>query len=85
MSKTHELKTWPDVFQEILDEMKVHEFRRNDRDFELGDHIHHREFNPVGEWYTGRSAHTIITSISYGPEWGIPSGFVAMSIKLLKG
>ena len=85
MNKTHELKTWPDVFQETLDGLMCHQFRRNDRDFVIGDILHLREFEPVGERYTGRSIRAIITSISYGPEWGIPTGFVVMSIKAFIG
>jgi hypothetical protein len=81
MNKIHELKTWPDVFQEVLDDLKVHEFRNNDRGFKSGDYLHLREFNPVGEVYTGRSISVIITSISYGPEWGIPEGYAVMSIR----
>ena len=81
MNKIHELKTWPDVFQEIYDGLKQHEFRKNDRDFKRGDHLYLREFIPVGEYYTGRVISAIITSISYGPEWGIPEGFAVMTIK----
>lgn len=81
MNKTHKLKTWPDVFQGILDNLIRHQFRRNDRNFLLGDILHLREFIPSGERYTGREIRAIITAISYGPEWGIPTGFVAMSIK----
>lgn len=81
----HELKTWPDVFDDILSGHKTHEFRRNDRAFESGDVLLLREFVPAGERYTGREVAVQIKAISYGPEWGIPEGYAAFSIKKLDG
>lgn len=77
----HTLKTWPDVFKEIQAGRKLHEFRKNDRGFELGDKVLFREFEPVGEVYSGAVVLIEISSISYGPEWGIPDGFCAFSIR----
>lgn len=76
----HELKTWPDMFEEIGTGRKVHEFRKNDRDFREGDLLLLREFEPAGERYTGREIPVRIMSISYGPAWGIPKGYAAFSI-----
>lgn len=81
--KTHALKTWPDVFQEIVDGVKRHEYRRNDRDFQSGDHVLLREFDPVSETYSGREVLAQIAAISYGPEWGIPEGYAVFSILLI--
>ena len=79
----HVLKTWPDVFQEILDGHRTHEFRRNDRDFQSGHVLLLKEFMPAGESYTGREVLVRVMSISYGPEWHIPEGYAAYSIKRL--
>lgn len=76
----HELKTWPDVFQEIVEGRKRHEYRRNDRGFMLWDHVLLQEWDPMEEKYTGHSYMCQITSISYGPEWGIPEGFAVFTI-----
>lgn len=46
MSTVHELKTWPDSFQAILDDIKTHEVRTFDRPFAVGDVLHLREFVP---------------------------------------
>lgn len=78
----HELKTWPDMFEEIIRGRKVHEFRRNDRNFEEGDLILLREFEPAGERYTGDEIPVRIMSISYGPQWGIPKGYAVFSIRV---
>ena len=87
MPNTHELKTWPDVFQAMIDETKTHEYRKDDRDFGLGDILHNREWKPTVDLnsgaYTGREARFLVTNIDKGPTWGIAPGFAVMSIKLL--
>jgi len=81
----HTLKTWPDVYQEIEDGTKVHEFRKNDRGFKRGDIVLLEEFIPAGERFTGRQQAVQIMAISYGPEWGIPKGWAAFSIRKVDG
>lgn len=78
--KGHVLKTWPDMFQAIVDGRKCHEFRKNDRDFAEGDILALREYEPAGDHYTGRSVSAVIGSISYGPEWGIPEGYAVFTL-----
>ena len=46
MPSTHELKTWPDSFQALIDGTKTHELRPADRSFEVGDILFLREFSP---------------------------------------
>ena len=46
MPKVHDLKTWPDSFQAVLDGTKTHELRPSDRDYEVGDVLHLQEFVP---------------------------------------
>ena len=82
----HELKTWPDVFEATWRGEKLHEFRRNDRGFNRGDVLILREWSPdlaAGDRYTGREVTALITHIDHGPEWGIPDGFVNMTIKII--
>lgn len=79
---THYLKTWPDIFEEVWNDDKTHEWRRDDRGFKLGDRIVLEEFEPVGERYLGRTIDGTITSISTGPEWGIPKGYAVFSLRV---
>lgn len=80
----HELKTWPDQFNEIRIGWKLHEFRKNDRDFKTEDLVLLREFEPIPGRYTGEQELVQILSISYGPEWGIPDGFCVWSLRRLE-
>lgn len=46
--KSHELKSWPEFFQKVLSKEKTFEFRRNDRDFQVGDYVTLLEYIPEG-------------------------------------
>jgi hypothetical protein len=82
--KVHELKTWPDQFHAIFNgERKTCEFRRDDRGFEEGDCLHLREYDPEKKTYTEMSIVVRVTHIVRGPDFGIPEGFVVMSIRVM--
>lgn len=91
MTTYHELKTWPDVFEEMWKGNKRHEWRKNDRDYQLGDMLILREWEPrlvdddeiVDGHYTGRRIFALVTFINKGPEWGIPEGFAVMSVEIV--
>jgi hypothetical protein len=62
---THELKSWPEFFQAIIEGRKTHDLRRaDDRSFRVNDLIRLREFDPQMELYTGREATAQITYIT---------------------
>ena len=79
----HDLKTWPEPFDAIATGRKLHEIRKADRSFAVGDTLRLREWTPDwdgGGAYTGRIATAWVTYITRGPEWGVPEGMVVMSI-----
>lgn len=63
--KTHNLKSWPEFFQGVLDGRKKHELRRkDDRKFEVGDILILQEYDPVSNEYTGREVGVEVTYIT---------------------
>lgn len=79
---THELKCWPEHFDPLARGLKTIELRLNDRNYQVGDVLYLREYEPLEHAYTGRSVHALITHIVSGGEWLAP-GHVALSIKLV--
>lgn len=79
--KLHKLKSWPDQFQAVWDGIKVHEYRKDDRDFHIGDILILKEYNPNKKRgkYSGRH---IIARVMYVSRrsFGIPNEYCVMSI-----
>ena len=51
--KTHTLKIWPNYFEAVRSKEKKFELRKRDRDFQEGDVLNLREFDPESRCYTG--------------------------------
>lgn len=92
--KIHSLKTWPSEFQAVLDGLKTHEVRNNDRSFSVGDVLHLQEWRPSDpaacDWkasvapglYTGRETLARVTHITC-ERFGLPPDMAVMLIKLI--
>lgn len=76
---THDLKTWPAPFKEIWNGNKLFEFRKNDRNFKIGDFLNLREWDPKTERYSGRAIKAEITYILKS-GYGLPEGYCVMSL-----
>lgn len=81
--KLHELKCWPSQFEGFISRDKKHDFRQNDRDFEIRDWLYLREWHPVDENYTGNAAMAIIKWITWAGEFDVPEGYCVMSIEVV--
>lgn len=84
--KTHDLKTWPEFFEEVAAGRKPFEVRHNDRNFQVGDILVLREFRPIPSHngagsYTGRR---ITAHIEYLTSFGQIDGNVVMGIRILE-
>ena len=83
---THELKVWPELFDDLLSGIKKFEYRRNDRDFYPGQKLLLKEYENLTEKFTGRSVEALILDI-WGDGWkeipDFPEGFCIMAIKIL--
>lgn len=85
---THELKSWPDFFEAILNGSKAFELRVNDRDYAVGDLLWLKEWDDLLQQYTGRQCFRRVTYILEGlgqqgsiqPLKGLLRGYVIMSL-----
>lgn len=77
----HELKCWPEYFDDIYDGRKTFEVRKNDRGFRSGHVLHLREWRPQieGGYYTGRETHVRVLGV-YPELPGVEDGHVVMSL-----
>lgn len=85
--KKHELKIWPSYFDAVASGIKTFEWRKNDRDFAVGDQLVLREWNPAlatgvcGQLYayTGRE---LTATVCYKAEgvFGIPEGWCILGL-----
>lgn len=88
---THGLKIWPGEFEAVRTGRKLHEVRRADRDFKVGDSLILREFVPNGSYdictreslgaFTGNNILRTITYVTPGGAWGLPANVCVLSIK----
>ena len=77
----HELKCNPEYFREIFTRNKNFEVRNNDRNYQVGDILILREYEPKNLEYTGAETKRRVTYILPVGLFGIEKGFVVMSIE----
>lgn len=79
MTGHHMLKCWPEQFAAVRLGDKNFEFRKDDRDYEVGDTLFLQEFDPATLTYSGRHETKIVTYILRS-GFGLPDGYVVMSL-----
>lgn len=80
---THELKTFSKPFIAVATCEKTHEVRRADRQYNVGDVLHLREWDQMMNVYTGRAVMVAVTYVTRPCEHGLPDDVCVMSIKLI--
>jgi hypothetical protein len=78
--RVHPLKTDHDPFDALFSGSKTAEYRRNDRDFQIGDQLHLRETHKG--IFTGRTVIAVITHMQMG--YGIPRGYAMLSLRIFR-
>lgn len=84
MSMEHNLKTWPEYFQELWSGNKTFEVRKADRDFQVGDTLVLREWDPTLKAYTARDVVATITYILHGGQFGVDEGYCVLAFKQIQ-
>lgn len=77
---SHQLKTWPAYFAEVRSGAKTWEFRKDDRDYRVGDELLLREWDPETREYTGSVEVRRVAYVARGTL--IPAGLCVMSLAL---
>lgn len=85
----HHLKTWPPYFNAIQSTEKKFELREDDRNFQVGDTLVLREWDPnvyvaCSGNYTGREIAALVTYILRGESWGLAPNKCIMSIDVVQ-
>ncbi|MEK6190615.1 MAG: DUF3850 domain-containing protein [Carnobacterium alterfunditum] len=79
MSRIHQLKMYPSLFQAAITEKKSMEVRRNDSNFQEGDRIILKEYSPT-DGYTGSTQERLITYVSpFEPK----IGYISFEMEIL--
>ena len=79
----HELKIWEAYFREVKKGNKTFEVRLNDRNFQVGDFLLLKEYDPDLEIYSGSEILCKVTYILDSPIY-LKSGYIIMAIKEMR-
>lgn len=63
-SKVHVVRSWAHLYDAIESGLKVHDLRKNDRDYKVGDHMILQRFDNVHGQYSGEEMRVEITYIT---------------------
>jgi len=61
---THIVKSWAHFFDAIVEGMKTHELRDNDRNYQVGDEMLLQRYDNINGRYTGEECRVVITYIT---------------------
>lgn len=86
---THDLKCWPEFYEPISRGEKTAELRYNDRDYQVGDVLVLREYDPNKDSYTGRECRRQVSHVVHGcgsvgvitPLKGLSTKYVMLSLR----
>jgi hypothetical protein len=79
-AREHNLKTWPEAYDAVYADLKPWEFRKNDRDYRVGDTLRLLRWSPDSETYTGEEMRRRVVWILEGGRFGVPEGYCIMTL-----
>lgn len=77
----HKVKILPKYFEKVKSGVKTFEYRKDDRDYKVGDRLKLMEYDLEIGRCTGNILEVEITYILRHGDFKIPSNYVIMSIK----
>jgi hypothetical protein len=78
---THNIKCWPGPFRLTAMGLKKFEWRKNDRNYRVGDRLTLMEWDPKKKTYTGQAIDLKVVCILHGGEFDIPKGYCIMGVE----
>jgi len=79
----HELKLHPKYFERVSRGEKTFEVRKNDRDYQVGDTVIMREFDPEKGWPDHGSYESIVARITYLTTFEQKDGFCVFAFEVM--
>ena len=78
----HEIKCHPEYFHRIVSRQKTFEIRKNDRDYQVGDRLVIREYDPENGWPDHGAVATLIADIVYMTTAYQQQGYCVLGIEV---
>jgi len=78
--RTHELQLWPQCFAAVSAGTKPFDVRENDPDFQVGDALLLREYDPDLREYSGRTLLRYVSHVLCGGEFGVQEGWCVLGL-----
>lgn len=82
--KQHKLKSVNPFFEAVWNRKKKFEFRKNDRNYEIGDYVCLKEYDAEKEQYLGREILMVITYIMHDHEGKIDGEYCIFSFNIIQ-
>lgn len=79
--KVHKLKILPEYYRAQIEGKKNFEIRKNDRNYQVGDWIALKEYDPETKDFTGQS---FVAEITYITNYQQKDGYVVLGTKYIK-
>lgn len=80
-ARVHALKCWPFPFHDMKSGAKRFEYRKNDRDFRVGDCLVLQEYEPTKDVFTKECFSVRVTYVLPGGTFGVPPDYCVLGVE----
>ncbi|MGI4870389.1 MAG: ASCH/PUA domain-containing protein [Janthinobacterium lividum] len=78
--RTHELQLWTTCFAAVAAGTKPFDVRENDCDFQVGDALLIREYDPDSQTYSGQTLLRWVSHLLPGGSFGVEDGWCVLGL-----